>query len=101
MKKVGHLGVFALIGIAVISTAGSASAAGSFSYPAGQVVYNFTTASVSIYGAVQIGATPLQMSRSIAPIISPLLARWAMSQHESRTDGNTQCRACDANGTIE
>jgi hypothetical protein len=59
MKKLGHIGVFTLIGMAVISTAGSASAAGSFSYPAGQVVYNFTTASVSIYGAVQIGATPV------------------------------------------
>jgi hypothetical protein len=57
MRKLGYIGVFTLLGIA--TTAGSASAAGSFSYPAGQVVYNFTTPSVSIYGAVQIGEKPV------------------------------------------
>jgi hypothetical protein len=59
MKKLGYIGVFTLVGIAAISTAGSASAAGSFSYPAGQVVYNFTSPGVSIYGAVQIGGAPV------------------------------------------
>ncbi len=59
MKKLGYMGVFTLLGIAAVSTAGSASAAGSFAYPAGQVVYNFTSPSVSIYGAVQIGEAPI------------------------------------------
>ncbi|MEJ0050951.1 MAG: hypothetical protein WDN02_07080 [Methylovirgula sp.] len=59
MKKLGYIGVFTLLGIASISTAGSASAAGSFAYPAGQVVYNFTSPGVSIYGAVQIGGAPV------------------------------------------
>ena len=59
MKKVRYISAFTLLGIAAISTAGSASAAGSFAYPAGQVVYNFTTPSVSIYGAVQVGEKPV------------------------------------------
>lgn len=59
MRKLGYIGVVTLLGIAAVSTAGSASAAGSFTYPAGQVVYNFTSPSVSIYGAVQIGEKPV------------------------------------------
>ncbi len=58
MRKLSY-GVVTLLGIAAISTAESAFAAGSFAYPAGQVIYNFTNPSVSIYGAVQIGEAPV------------------------------------------
>ena len=59
MGKLGQISAFVLAGIAATSAAGTASAAGSFSYPSGQVVYNFTTPALSIYGAVQIGGTPV------------------------------------------
>ncbi|MEW6438452.1 MAG: hypothetical protein AB1508_14935 [Pseudomonadota bacterium] len=58
MKKLGKISAFALVQIAAMSAAGAASAAGSFSFPSGQVIYNFNTPSVSIYGAIQIGGTP-------------------------------------------
>lgn len=53
MKKLGKISAFALIQVAAMSAAGAASAAGSFSFPSGQVIYNFNTPSVSIYGAIQ------------------------------------------------
>lgn len=59
MKKLGNISAFALIQIAAMSAAGAASAAGgSFSFPEGQVIYNFTSPTVSVYGAIQIGGTP-------------------------------------------
>ena len=58
MIKLGKISAFALIQVAAMSAAGAASAAGSFSFTSGPVIYNFNTPSVSIYGAIQIGGTP-------------------------------------------
>lgn len=60
MKKFGQILISALVGVSTLSIAQSASATGvgSFSYPSGQVIYSYTTPSVSIYGAVQVGNYP-------------------------------------------
>jgi hypothetical protein len=58
MKKLGKITAFVLVEIAAVSAAGAASAAGSFSFPEGQVIYNFTSPTVSVYGAIQIGGAP-------------------------------------------
>lgn len=58
MKKPHHIFVATLVGVLTLSIAERASAAGSFSYPAGQVVYSYTSPSVSIYGAIQVGGSP-------------------------------------------
>lgn len=60
MKKLGQIFASALVGVSTLSIAQSASATGigSFSYPSGQVIYSYTTPSVSIYGAVQVGNYP-------------------------------------------
>lgn len=57
-KKFHQIAIAAIAGILSLSTAKTASAAGSFFYPAGQVVYNYTSPSVSIYGAIQVGGSP-------------------------------------------
>lgn len=48
----------ALLGLPMLFIAGTASAAGSFTFPAGQVNYTYTSPSVSIYGSVQVGNAP-------------------------------------------
>ncbi len=48
----------ALCGALGVATAGTASAGGAFSYPAGQVVYSYSTPSANVYGAIQVGGTP-------------------------------------------
>lgn len=60
MKKIGYILTPAIIGVFTLSMAQAASAAGagSFSYPAGQIVYNYVTPNISIYGNVQIGDHP-------------------------------------------
>jgi hypothetical protein len=58
MKKLRQISAFVLVEIAAMSAAGAASAAGSFAFPEGQVVYNFTSPTVSVYGAIQVGGTP-------------------------------------------
>lgn len=63
-KKLRHTSIAALVGVPTLmtmqlaSTAQAASGVGSYSYPAGQIIYTFTTPAVSIYGAVQVGDSP-------------------------------------------
>lgn len=58
MTKLSQIFIAALVGVPTLSIAETASAAGSFSYPAGQVVYSYTSPSVSIFGAIQVGGDP-------------------------------------------
>lgn len=57
-KKLLRILIAMLAGVAVLSIATTASAGGSFSYPAGQVNYTYTSPSVSIYGSIQVGNNP-------------------------------------------
>lgn len=64
MKKLRRTSIAALIGVPTLmamqaaSTAQAAPGVGSYSYPAGQIIYTFNTPAVSIYGAVQVGDSP-------------------------------------------
>jgi hypothetical protein len=60
MKKIGYVLIPALVGALTLFAVQTAPAAGigSFSYPAGQIVYNYVTPNVSMYGSVQVGGQP-------------------------------------------
>ncbi len=64
MKRLRQVSIAAIVGVPVFtamqaaSTAQAGSIAGSYSLPAGQIIYTYVSPQVSIYGAVEVGGQP-------------------------------------------